>query len=173
MEPEEDQVYDLRGELNLLDLKGLRLYIDAFGDLTLELPDGKVHEAVTPIRAFPITSEEHFIVLRDKDGEELGTIKDITHLDRDSRKTLRAELRWAYFTPEITMVNSIEERNHVPKWDVETDRGPRVFEIRTSRDVRVLEDGRILIRDADGNRLEVPDYRTLDPISQAMVESQI
>ena len=173
MEPEEEQVYDLRGELNLLDPKRLRLYIDTFGDLTLEMADGEAHNAITPIRAFPITSEEHFIVLRDKDGEELGTIQNIALLDKESRKVLSNELRWAYFTPEITLVNAIEERNHIPKWDVETDRGLRVFEIRTSRDVRVLGNGRILIRDADGNRLEIPDYRRLDPISRAMVESQI
>ena len=61
----------------------------------------------------------------------------------------------------------------MPRWQVETDRGPRTFEIRSSRrDMRVLSAGRILIRDADGNLYEVPDYRQLDPQSRALVETQ-
>ena len=173
MGPEEEEAYDLIGELNLLDPTHLHIYTDTFGNLAVEMADGKVYKPITPVRAFPITSEEQFIILRDKDGEELGTLQSLAELDRESRMTLLEELRWAYFTPRITVVNAIEERNHIPKWEVETNRGLRIFEIRTSRDVRVLENGRILIRDADGNRYEISDYRKLDPISRAMVESQI
>ena len=37
MEPEEEQAYDLMGELTILDPKRLRIYTDAFGDLTLDM----------------------------------------------------------------------------------------------------------------------------------------
>ena len=173
MEPEEEQAYDLMGELTILDPKRLRIYTDAFGDLTLDMQNGEVHNAVTPVLAFPVTTKSRFIILKDKEGEELGIIQNADDLDAKSLNVLDEELKRVYFTPKIILVNTIEERNHVPKWDVETDRGPRVFEVRTSRDVRVLGDGWILIRDADGNRYEIPDYRKLDNISQTIVETQI
>jgi len=173
MEPEKEQAYDLMGELTILNPTHLRICADAFGDLTLEMQNGEVHTAISPVLAFPITTKSHFIILKDKEGEELGIIQNADDLDSKSLNVLNDELKRVYFTPKIILVNAIEERNHIPKWDVETDRGPRVFEIRTSRDVRVLGDGRILIRDADGNRYEIPDYRKLDNISQAIVETQI
>ena len=55
---------------------------------------------------------------------------------------------------------------------METDRGHRVFEIPSSkRDVRVIDDVRVILRDADGNRYEIVDYRRLDPESVAFVET--
>ncbi len=62
------------------------------------------------------------------------------------------ELEWTYFAATITAVHSIE-RGYFPRWDVDTDRGRRVFELRSSRaDIRVLSNGRVFLRDADGNR---------------------
>ena len=167
-----ERAYNLEQELDLLDPKELRLYLDTFGDLEVEL-EGRTYKQITAVRAFPVSSDDRFIILKDAEDKELGIIQNAGELDGKSRKVLRAELARAYFTPRIVMVNEITEQFHIPKWDVETDRGPRVFELRTSRDVRVLDGGRILFRDADGNRYEIPDYRNLDPISRAMVESQI
>ncbi len=166
------QPYNLKQELNLLDPKRLRLTLDEFEDLTLELEG--VSRPVTALRAFPLTAADQFVILKDSDDNELGAIRNTADLDPDSRRVLVRELERNYFTPKIVQVNAIEENFHIPKWDVETDRGPRVFEIRSSRrDVRVLGAGRILIRDADGNCYKIPDYRRLDPISRTIVDSQI
>jgi hypothetical protein len=169
-----DQGYALEQELELLEPKGLRIYRDEFEDLTLELEDGRVIRQIAVQRAFPVTNQDRFIVLRDAEGEEVGIIADISKLDRESHRALEHELERSYFTPTITQVNSIEEQFHIPKWDVETDRGPRVFDIGSNRrDVRVLGRGRIFIKDAEGNIYEIPDYRKLDTISRAMVEARI
>jgi hypothetical protein len=170
-----EQEYALKQELNILDPKRLRLCIDDFEDLVLEL-EGVSQKPVTVMRAFPITGRERFIILKDKEEKEIGIILDLSDLDPESRAALAAELERIYFTPKITFVHHIEEQFHIPKWEVETDRGPRVFEIRSGRhnhDVRNLGSGRILIRDADGNQYEIPDYRKLDPVSQALVEGQL
>ena len=105
---------------------------------------------------------------------ELGTILDLKELDDHSRAAVTGRLDLFYFTARITQINAIYEEFHIPKFEVETDRGPRSFEIgSTRRDIRILDGGRILIRDADGNRFEISDYRTLDPISQGMIETII
>ena len=166
--------YDIRQELSLLNPKRVRLYIDAFEDLALELEDGTVHRQVKPLRAFPLTGEDDFIVLRDTEDKEVGTIQNLSRLDRESRRALSEMLERLYFTARITRINGVEEAFHIPTWDVETDRGPRVFEMGSMRrDIRPLAGGRVLIRDADGNRYEIPDYRKLDPISRSFIESII
>ena len=166
--------YDLAGELNFLEPQQLRLYVDEFEHLILERADSGVRERVTAARAFPLTAVDRFIVLKDSEDEELGMIQDLSHLDADSRRALAGELERAYFTPVILQVNAIEEEYHIPTWEVDTDRGPRTFVLRSSRrDIRVLSGGRILLRDADGNRYEIPDYRKLDPFSLALVQTQI
>ena len=168
-----EQAYNLEQELNLLDPRSIRIYIDEFGDLTLEMEGGKVRKPVTAIRAFPVTAIDHFIVLKDSDGKEIGTIQAIADLDSKSRRELAAELERAYFTPKITQINEITEMFHIPKWDVETDRGPKVFEMRSGRDLRELGGGRLILRDADGNRYEIPDYRKLDAVSISIIETRI
>ena len=176
MERDEDRlerVYDLQEELTLLDPEHIRLFRDRFDDLNLELEDGRTLKPVTAHRAFPI-SADGFVVLKDREGKELGVVQQVSELDPSSREVVMAGLERSYFTPRITRVTAIKEEFHVPKWEVETDRGPRVFEIRSSRsDIRNLGNGRVLIRDADGNRYEIPDHRQLDPASRALVESHV
>ena len=162
----------LCAELTLLEPDHLRLYLDEFEDLVLEM-DGEPR-TVRPIRAFPLTAADEFIVLKDEEGEEIGTVRRLSDLDPSSRGVLASELEKAYFTPEILQLNEIVETYHIPKGDVETDREPRIFEIRSQRrDIRTLNNGRVLVRDSDGNRCEIPDYRRLDPVSRALVEGYI
>ena len=167
-----DATNPLCAELTLLEPTDLRLYLDEFEDLVLEM-DGEAR-TVRPVRAFPLTAADEFIILKDEEGEEIGTVRRLSDLDSSSRGVLASELEKAYFTPQILLVNEIEETHHIPKWDVETDRGPRVFEIRSQRrDIRIMNNGRVLIRDADGNRYEITDYRRLDAVSQTMVEGYV
>ena len=169
-----EEVFPLERELNIFDPARIRLYRDDFEDLVLEQGEGDVHRGVQVLRGFPLSAENRFISVRDGEENELGIIRDMAELDAENRRVLEEELKRVYFIPHITHVNQLEERFHIPRWDVETDRGPRVFEIRSGRnDVRVLGKGRILIRDADGNQYEIPDYRRLDPASRNLIESQI
>ncbi len=162
---------DLTGELALLSPRDIRLYLDDFDDLTLDLC-GVIHKRIGVQRAFPFNAPTKFIVLLNSDGAEIGIVRDIADLDSDSRDTLEIALEQAYFMPRILKINSIVSNFHVPTWDVETDRGHRVFEIPSSkRDVRVIDDVRVILRDADGNRYEIVDYRLLDPDSIVFVET--
>ena len=162
---------DLTGDLSLLSPRDTRLYLDDFDDLTLDLR-GEIHTQVGVQRAFPLNAPTKFIVLHDSDGSEIGIVSDLADLAPDSRDALEIALEQAYFMPRILKINSIVSNYHVPTWDVETDRGHRVFEIPSSkRDVRVIDDVRVILRDADGNRYEIVDYRRLDPETVAFVET--
>ena len=168
------ETYDLMNELALLDPAQMRLVLDDFEELYLERSN---EEKVGPLkmqRAFPISAAGDFIALKNAEGEEVGIVRRVQELEPQSRAVLEAELERIYFVAQIVRINAITVEFHVPHWDVETDRGPRVFQLRSNRrDVRALGGGRVLVRDADGNHYEIGDYRQLEAASRVLIEGQI
>ena len=65
---------DLTGDLSLLSPRDMRLYLDDFDDLTLDLR-GEIHERIGVQRAFPLNAPTKFIVLHDSDGSEIWHCK--------------------------------------------------------------------------------------------------
>ena len=166
--------YDLMNELALLDPGAVRVFLDEFEDLYLELDGEEPVGPLTVHRAFPVSAPVDFVVLRDAVDTEDGVVRRLSDLDRKSRAVLTDELDRNYFVTRITAVNAIDIAFHTPCWDVQTDRGPRAFDLHSGRrDIRVLDAGRVLIRDGDGNRYEIPDYRQLDRPSRLLVEAQL
>lgn len=168
------QRHNLAAEVIYLDPNKARFFVDAFEDLNLELVGDQTYHRVRVKRAFPLTYDDCFIVVQDREGKEIGSLAQLDALDQASRQAVEDELDRAYFTPRIQHIAKVTTTHRVPRWEVETDRGPRTFEIYSSRrDVRLLGDGRILVQDADGNRYEIPDYRLLEPASRALVEEML
>ena len=166
--------HDLAAEVTCLDPRKARFFVDAFEDLNLELAGERIYSRVRVKRAFPLTRGDCFIVVQDREGKEIGSLDRLDALDPASRQAVEEELERAYFTPRIQRIVKVTTAYRVPRWEVETDRGPRAFEIYSSRrDVRLLGGGRVLVQDADGNRYEIPDYRRLDPASRALVEEML
>lgn len=172
--------YSIQDELNLLDPKGMRIYRDEFNRLRLKFdkPEGNGEPPeVEVVMGFPLTNSDHFVSLVEvKDGKkdkEIGMIEDIRKLDSKSRKILKAELKRAYFMPKIMKINRLKEYHGVMKFDVETERGRREFETRYKEDIRRLSGGRVVIKDADGNRYEIEDYRKLDQRSINLIDSEV
>jgi hypothetical protein len=167
------QPQELTAELTILDPQRVALRVDAFEDLILALDDGEP-QPITATRCFPITHPTHWIALRTKDGSEIGVVADASELDAASQQALEDEFQRTYVLPKVTRIHDILDRHGVPAWEVETDRGPRTIEIFSSkRDIRMLDDHHVLIRDADGNHYEIPDSRDLDPASRDLLETQI
>ncbi len=144
--------------------------------LTLKGADpGGVEQQFTDVRVrrvFPL-SESQVVAFCDRNGEEIGVLWDPSGLDPASRQVLEQELERAYFVPRITKIKSIKDDYGVSKWDVETDRGPRRFDVGSRYDIRILPGRRLLIRDLDGNRYEIPDFEMLDADSRDLLELEI
>ncbi len=168
--------HTLAAEVAYLDPDKVRFFVDAFEDLNLELAGDQTYSRVRVKRAFPLSCDDCFIIVQDRQGQEIGSLARLGALDRASRQAVENELERAYFTPRIQHIAKVTVTNRVPRWEVETDRGPRAFEIYSSHrhsDVRLLGGGRVLVQDADGNRYEIPDYRRLDPAGRALVEEMV
>ncbi|MDE0426347.1 MAG: DUF1854 domain-containing protein [Candidatus Poribacteria bacterium] len=160
-------------EVEFLEAAKIKIARNSFEELTVELPDGTTYTNVEAIRSFPLTDSNKYISLLDSEEKEIGIIQDIKQLPRESEKVLRSELQKRYFLPKITKIHSLDGEFGVTQWVVETNRGPVTFGMRTRYDVVSLENGRVLIKDADGNRYEIENYHRLDPDSIALLETQL
>ena len=160
-------------ELTILDPKKATFWVDEFEDLRIKLEDGTEYAKVRAMRAFPLSAQDRYIVLRDEEGKEIAMIKDPGELDAKSRHALEVELGKSYFVPQITSINKIDEDFGVPKWDVETDRGHRRFELRNRNDAKTVGRGRVLIKDIDGNRYEINNFHLMDAKSISYLESEV
>lgn len=160
-------------ELTFLDASSVRIERNTFEELVVQLPDGSIRTKVEPVYAFPVSETNRYIALKDEEANEIGIIEDIKHLPHESRKILIEELQKRYFMPKITKINALEGQFGITQWMVETSQGDVQFSMRSRYDIVTLENGRVLIKDADGNRYEIENYNKLDPQSLALLETQM
>jgi hypothetical protein len=159
-----------RTEIHLLEPARIQLDRDEHDRLRLRL-DGVVYEKVKPVRCFTHTLPEQYVSLSDAEGKEIGLIEDLNALPPAARQLLQEELEKCYFVPEIVRIRQLTSRYGVTSWRVETDRGPRDFQVRSRDDVRRLPRGLILITDIDGNRFRISSRSRLDPRSQGLLDT--
>ena len=121
-------------------------------------------------RMFPITGLTKYIALMDSEGNEIAVIRDINDLIPESREVVENCLREYYMIPRITKFIKMSERFKIWMWTAETDKGICTFEIRNHLTaIKPLYDGRVLIKDANDNRYEIPDVNALDKHSKKLI----
>ena len=121
-------------------------------------------------RMFPITGLTKYIALMDSEGNEIAVIRDINDLMPESREVVENCLREYYMIPRITKFIKMSEKFKIWMWTAETDKGICTFEIRNHLTaITPLYDGRVLIKDANDNRYEIPDVNELDKNSRNMI----
>lgn len=140
--------------------------------VNMECFGGKTVERLEPHRLFPVSGGNRYITLLDEDGKEQAIIRDLATLPPASRAVIDEALTEYYLIPKITRVLDASERNGI-KWSVETDRGACEFQIRLNTDIKVFYDNRVMIRDINDNRYEIPDYTKLDKHSLHVLGTQI
>ena len=126
---------------------------------------------VKPVRTFPLTDPEHYVSLLDEEDAEVGVIEEPGLLDVATRGVLFGQLETTYFLPVILKIERITEDFGVYRWEVETDKGARTFEVRGRDDVRIVANGHVLVRDIDGNRYHIPSLNRLDADSRLQMDA--
>ena len=149
-----------------------RLYINAdearityrgFAHVDLEMFDGRKFEDLEPRRLFPLSGLTKYITLLDHDMKEVALIRDLATILPESRQAIEKCLDEYYMIPKITEIIDRKEKNGLLKYTVMTNYGERSFDIRNRHaDIKNLYDGRVLFRDSDDNRYEIPDITKLD-----------
>ena len=158
-----------------------RIYIDQYTGkisrsdmylVTLTLKDGTVIENLEPRRLFPVTNPNMFITLLNSEEREVAFVRDLEELDKDSAAVLKACFAEYYRIPQIIKLLSSNEKFGSLTWEVETDRGIVSFRIRNRHsDIKCMDGKRILIRDINDNRYEIPDYTVMDAHSKHILFS--
>ena len=121
-------------------------------------------------RMFPITGLTKYIALLDKEGNEIAVIRNIDDLLPESKKVVENCLTEYYMIPRITRFIKMSEKFKIWMWTAETDKGICTFEIRNHiTAIKPLYDGRVLIKDANDNRYEIPNVNDLDKKSLSMI----
>jgi hypothetical protein len=136
----------------------------------VEFYNGEKFTEVELHRMFPITGLDKYIALMDSEGNEIAVIRNVDDLSPDSRKVVKNCLKEYYMMPRINQFIEMSERFKIWMWTAETDKGTCTFEIRNHLTaIKPLYDGRVLIKDANDNRYEIPDVNKLDKRSQQMI----
>lgn len=153
---------------------GDQIRLQRCGQRLLAIPHSQpplhVDRAVCP---FPYTAPQDIIVFMDDEGTELGWLVELDRLDAESRQALEAVLQEEYLIPRIERILTAKEEFDIITWQVVTDRGTRTIEIRGRRNIRWIGPGRVLVKDADGNRYEIPNVEQLDPQSRDIVDAEL
>ena len=146
-------------------------------ELTEEGKEPEFFERILILRSFPITNPDEFLSVRQPDsrkqgrGKEIGMIRRITDFDEATGRLFLEELDRRYFSPQLLKITSCKEKFGYSYWEAETTAGNVMFILNNPfSNIRVLEDGRIIINDIDGNSFEIPDPNKLDSASYKKIE---
>jgi len=91
----------------MLPAQKIKLRDHESGNMMLHL-DGKAVLLEAPRRALPLSDPDHFIMLSDSEGQEIGVIRDPEELDPQSQDVLTDALERAYAIQIITRIFTIE-----------------------------------------------------------------
>jgi hypothetical protein len=146
------------------------LHRDPWGRLVLELTDGRRIVGATAARMFPISSPAGPIALCDSAGHEITWIRQIGEMPTAIRELLEDELSRRDFIPVIQRIVGVSSLSEPCEWQVETDRGPTKFVLKSEEDVHRIGPHRAIIIDARGLRFLLDDARRLDATSRRFAE---
>lgn len=147
-----------------------QLHRNPLGRLIYTDKDGNVHEAVTPVRAFPIAAPSEGIAIVTADGYELVWIDQLGDLPEAARTLVQEELASREFMPEISRLSHVSSFATPSAWSVETDRGPTTFVLKGEEDIRRLSASTLLIADSHGVHFLIRDLHRLDASSRKLLD---
>lgn len=136
----------------------------------VEFFSGQKFTDLEPRRLFPVSGLSQYITFLDSNGEEQFILRNIENMEDSQRNLLLGCLEEYYRIPRITRLISRSEKHKIWLWNVETDKGEFTFEIINHiQSMRMFYDKRILIKDGNDNRYEIPNIYELDKRSQKLI----
>ena len=133
--------------------------------------DGESKGRVKLIRSYPYSLKDEYICVHDIEDNEIGIIRDLKELSKDSLEAASKELQSRYYCPTVTSVKSIKERMGHFYFDVVIDGRDKSFTVRDlTRNLRSAKDNILLIFDVDGNRYIIPDQEKIEQKSRRLLE---
>ena len=142
--------------------------------VSLSIYKGETYENLEPRYLFPLSGHRRYITLLDSNLKEKAILRDLAQLDPDSRAAVESCLAEFYIIPKIIGVIDVSDKFGVHTWTCRTDCGIRKFRIKERHvSIKLLYDGRVLVRDVNDNRYEIEDIKKLDKRSQHLLYTEV
>ena len=133
--------------------------------------NGESKGRVKLTRSYPYSLTDEYICVHDIEDNEIGIIRDLKELDKDSLDSANKELHNRYYCPTVTAVKSIKERMGHFYFQTVVDGKEKNFTVRDiTRNMRFASDDTLLIFDMDGNRYVIPEFEKTEPKSKRLLE---
>jgi len=141
------------------------------GDQVLARMAGRDEVPVRLVWARPISGRGGEVSVLGEGKKELLMLDSLDALDPESRRIAEEELEGSYLIPKITTVLKTEANFGNRYWQVDTDRGRRMFLMKDPNiNVTWISEDHLVIRDTLGNRYEIESLSALDEASRAWID---
>lgn len=147
-----------------------KLSRSASGRLVLTTDEGRVHEGVVVVRAFPIGAPDEGFALVSAEGRELAWFDRLDDLVPELRGLVEEALAGREFMPEIRRLLQVSSFATPSTWDIETDRGDTSLVLGGEEDIRRLGRDALLIEDVHGIHYLIRDLGKLDRTSRKLLD---
>lgn len=161
-------------DIGMLDLKNAEFYVTPGGFTGLKYA-GKDYNRITLRRALPIGNPMEYISVADKDNKEIGMIRSLSELSEKQLNIVVAELDNRYYSPTVYEVKSVKDKLGyvylelvIGQDDMKFTKSCAVKDV--NKNIRMLDDDRLVIFDVDGNRYIVQSLMGLNKKSLKRLE---
>lgn len=155
---------------NFIDGNEIRLTVKDKIFCDVEFYTGQKLSDLEPRRLFPVSGLNDYITFLDSEGEEQFILRRLDNMEPHQRELLQGCLEEYYRIPKIKRLITFSEKHCIWLWTVESDRGEFTFEIVNHiRSLKMFYDKRILVKDSNDNRYEIPNIYDLDKRSQKLI----
>jgi hypothetical protein len=129
--------------------------------------DGTEHKRVSLRRAMPIVDPASFISVADHENKEVCIIRSLSDLSGDQLRIVTNELDRRYYCPEIAEIKSVKDKMGYVYMELRVTGRGGIYDKNcavkdVNKNIRMLDDDRLIIFDVDGNRYIVPSLMRLD-----------
>ena len=133
------------------------------------------HKRIVLRRALPVGRPTEYISVADGENKEIAIIKSLRDLSSEQMAIVADELNKRYFCPEVYEIKSVKDKMGYVYMEMnvgtETGKFDKNCAIKdVSRNIRMLDDDRLLIFDVDGNRYIISSLAALDKKSVKRLE---
>ena len=156
--------------LEFLEPQKCRFFKNNNGFLILNLNNEDLGR-VKLSRTYPFSKPFEYICISDIEDKEIGILRNIDDLDKDSYELARNELETRYFCPTITEIKSIKEKMGHFYFETKIGDKDKNFTVKNiTRNIRFAGEDTLLIFDMDGNRFIMPEFSKTDTKSKRLLE---
>ncbi|MBU6224350.1 MAG: DUF1854 domain-containing protein [Burkholderiales bacterium] len=146
------------------------LSFNPLGQLTVELPDGMLHEAAVAVRAFPIAAPQESVSILSAEGKELLWIDNLANVSASNQKVIEKALQMREFMPEILRLDSVNSFSTPCTWRVQTSRGSTEFVLKGEEDIKRLSGHTLIVVDAHGVQFLIRHLPSLDRHTRKLLD---